>query len=1184
MNQNTRFYGLVACVLVVVAGLYYFVRGGGTPAKDKAVATTPKAEPSHGRDNLEAPEITSGRRESRLSVTSGRSTSIDDEPKRGPLVGDAAIRGEVTLEDDNLPMEGVEITIYRWNRDDLVAEFNEDAAWKTSTNARGLYRVDKLPEGRYAVFARKDDLGGVGSAFIRPLLREPDDHVADIQLAPVGTIAGSVIDEQQQPINGALIALGRGKIGERDIYGGENQTKSAADGAFTLAYVREGEWTIEAKAEGFAVAELRQVPTDGQPVQIILKKGGSVSGTVITAETSKPAPNIEISMRGPGRLNAAKVKTDNDGKFSVENLADGSYALSIDKQPYILTGQAPPITIADANSVKDLQLTVAMGGTISGRATDAVTGAPIANLGFRPMLDGRGRMNIEAGTDEDGYYRIEGLPAGSYKVRRMWMAGYRHGEDREDKSATVALGQEVSGIDFAVPPGLYLRGKVVDRDGEPLASVMVTSEDANNQEGETTQTDDKGRFAHRGFSPGTVISIRAEKAGYSATPIQNLTFPEADKNDVEIIMDTGASVAGTVVDKTGNPLPNIYVVANPTEGTQGDSREGYSREDGSFKVQGLAEGKYKLTARPPRSWRNRTDGGTEVQVATGEHKTGVRVTADFDAGLKLAGRVVDSSNNPVRDANVNVHMRSGGANGYSQTDPDGKFEITGLETGVYDLYVHHNQFAQYRQEQVNVPNPNLTITLRGKGTISGRVLDARSGQPVKTFSVAALQGEVGRIDPGYGIGGGGQTFVDDEGKFEIRADSTDDGKTSLYVQGQGYAPKVQLVTGVDEGQTKSGVEVRLVAGAGVAGKVTNKQGEPVAGASIWVGRMPQQWERGQRSANATTDADGTYQIDSLGTDAIHLYAMSEGYATATAQATPSSGNTTTVNFVLGSGGTITGTVRVGGKPAPGGYGVNIYFAQEDGMGYNASTNVDNSGAYSFKGLPEGEANLNVYGNRGDGSTNRQIQKTATVSPDKVTTVDFDIVDGTASVEGTVTRDGQPVADAYVNVGVRVDEGNYEHANARTDANGAFKMTGLPVGEASLTVHIPNDNQSRSFQVTLEDRQTVRKDIELNSGIRVSGKVNGAPENWHTQVAVFRGSVQVPENIQTMWTSMRDLYVGGAQANSGDGAFQIEGLEAGEYTIIAIAMDPTSGGQTTRNASQSLTIEEGAAPNIELTLK
>jgi len=134
------------------------------------------------------------------------------------------------------------------------------------------------------------------------------------------------------------------------------------------------------------------------------------------------------------------------------------------------------------------------------------------------------------------------------------------------------------------------------------------------------------------------------------------------------------------------------------------------------------------------------------------------------------------------------------------------------------------------------------------------------------------------------------------------------------------------------------------------------------------------------------------------------------------------------------------------------------------------------------------------------------------------------------------------------------------------------------------VHIPNDNQSRSFQVTLEDRQTVRKDIELNSGIRVSGKVNGAPENWHTQVAVFRGSVQVPENIQTMWTSMRDLYVGGAQANSGDGAFQLEGLEAGEYTIIAIAMDPTSGGQTTRNASQSLTIEEGAAPNIELTLK
>ena len=243
MNQNTRFYALVACVLVVVAGLFYFVRGGSKPAKVEDAATSaPRSETSDERDDLNAPEITSQRRESRLTATSTRTSVRDDEPKRGPRVGDSAIRGEVTLEEDNLPIEGADITIYWMDPNAAVVTYDEEAVWTTKTNARGLYRVDKLPDGRYAVIAKKDELAGFSSAFIRPLLREPDDHVADVQIAPAGTISGSVVDEQQQPINGALIALGRGKAGERDIYGGDNQAKSVADGTFTLEYVRKEEW------------------------------------------------------------------------------------------------------------------------------------------------------------------------------------------------------------------------------------------------------------------------------------------------------------------------------------------------------------------------------------------------------------------------------------------------------------------------------------------------------------------------------------------------------------------------------------------------------------------------------------------------------------------------------------------------------------------------------------------------------------------------------------------------------------------------------------------------------------------------------------------------------------------------------------------------------------------------------
>lgn len=1180
MNEKFRFYVLLGIVVLVIGGLLYLVRGNnkaGAPPEGQTAAQ--KAVPNE-RDTLEAPEIASSRRESRLTVTASHASGPRESDQR-KRTGTAAIRGEVTMEDDNVPVGGVEISIVWTDLNAVVPVYDDALIWKATTNERGLFRVDKLPDGRFIIFARKDDLGGIASVAIRPLLRETEDHAVDIRLAPVGGISGQVVDAQLQPVTGALVALGRGKSGERDIYGGDNQTKSGSDGRFTLDCVRKGEWTIECKAEGYAVSQTDKVPVDGQPVQIVLKKGGSVSGVVVAAETSKPLPNVKVRFRGQGRLNSGEVATDGDGNFEVNDLADGRYALSIEKQAFVLSGQSPSITIENANTIEDLKMVVAIGGIVSGRATDAETGAPIANMGFRPMsADGRGSLAIEAATDEDGFYRIEGLPAGSYKIRRMWMAGYRHGEDREDKSVTVALGQEVTGIDFAVPPGLYLRGRVVDRNGDPLSNVVVQSQDEKNEEGETMQTDEKGRWVHRGFSPGTVVRITAEKPGFSAKPLEKITIPDHDLNDIEIVMDTGASIAGIVVDKTGKPLPNVYVVAAPSEPGSGDqAHEAYSHEEGVFKVQGLAAGKYKLSARPPRSYRQRNDGKTEVEVSLGQQLTGVRLVADFDAGVKLAGRVVDSTNKPVRDANVSVRKRDGGSDGYAQSDTDGKFEISGLETGAHDLYVYHNDYSQYRQEQVEVPNSNLNITLRGKGTLQGRVLDSRSGRPVKTFSISVITGDVGRIEPG-GFWGSGQTFVDDEGKFEVRGG---EGVITLIVTAQGYAPTLYKVTDIAQGQTKSGISIRMDLGGSVDGTVTNTQGAKVAGASIWVGRIPQDWERGQRSANATTDEDGSFHVDSLPAETIRLYAIHADYATGSATASPTSGGTATVKIVLGSGGTINGTVRVGGKPATG-YGVSIYYPRTEG-GYNANKSVDDKGRFTFTGLPEGEAQLNVYGNLpGPSATRRQLQKTATVMANQVTTVDFDIVEGTAAIEGIVMRDGQPVSDAYINVSVRTDDGDRENAGNQTDAKGAYSLQGLPPGTATLSVHVRDSNQSRSFQTRLEDRQTTKLDVELNAGVRVAGRINGIPPSWRTQVAIFRGEVQVADDMQTMWSTYQEQYAGGGMVND-DGTFQIDGQEPGEYTVIAVAFDPQSQrGEIYKIASQAITVSENGAPAVELTIR
>jgi len=1184
MNQNVRFIGLLLVVVAVLGGMWYVIRGGKPSAPaDSGAPVAQKAEADDRRTGVDAPDISTSRKPSNFATTSGTNTRPRDT-RKSAKTGNSAVRGQVLLEENQLPVAGAEILFFWRDVNSTSIAYDKDAQWTATSDDKGFFRVDKLPSGSFTVIAHHENLAAVSGASLNP--REPEDTVVELYLRPMSTITGRVVNELQEPIAGALVLLGEGKLDGQELYGGNTQAASDADGQFTLNYVPKGIWTLSSKAEGYAVGEKIDVPHDGTGVQLVLKKGGKASGVVMSADSSSPQGNVKLTLYGSGRLNNFEALSDSEGKFAFADLADGSYNLQVQRQPYTLIGQPPIISIADANTVDDVKITVALGGSITGVATDAETGAPIVGMAFRARSPQGGSTGGQAETDEDGVYRIEGLQTGNYIVRRMWMAGYRHGESREDKPASVTLGKETSGIDFAVPPGLYLRGRVVDKNGEPLAQVQVESVDAENLEGETMVTDEKGRFVHRGFSPGAKLTVTASKMGYSAPPLTNVVMGDADKNDIEIVMDTGGSIAGIVVDKTGKPLVDANIVAMPQGDSQGmPAQQAMSRAGGEFKVQGLGPGSYKLRATPPRVWRDVPASGETIQLSQGEHLTGVRLVCDFDPGTKLAGRVIDSSGKPIRDASVNVHMRSGNSNGYSQTDAEGRFEIIGLQAGPHYYNVYHQEYSQSgRQEEVTVPNPNFTITLRGKGTVQGRVLEARSGQPVKNFSITALAGEVGRIDPA-GFYGTGQAFVDEEGRFEIRAN---DGAASLYVMAQGYAPKLHKLSDIREGQTTQGVEVRLDAGGTIDGIVTDKQGQPVAGASVYLGHVPsQQWERQQRGPNATSDADGTFLIESLGAEETRIFAVKEGFAAASATVSPPSGGTSTIKLVLGSGGFIEGTINVGGRPATSGYGVSLNMMNEEGSGrgYSAQADLDGNGKFIFSGLPEGKAHLTVYGNQPT-STRRNISKTVTIVADQVTTVEFDISEGNAGIEGIIAREGQPVPNASVNLMIWTDEENTEQAHVQADSSGAYKFEGLPAGNATLIVHVfeqGQPNQQRSFQVVLQDREMTRHDVELSGGSKLVGRISGIPDGWFASVVIFRGNIDVSGDMQEVYLENQSLMAGSAVA-SPEGAFQIDGVETGSYTVLAVAGDPQSGGQTYKRGSQMVAVEADGEVNIDIKVE
>src|SRR5262249_34519644 len=70
------------------------------------------------------------------------------------------------------------------------------------------------------------------------------------------------------------------------------------------------------------------------------------------------------------------------------------------------------------------------------------------------------------------------------------------------------------------------------------------------------------------------------------------------------------------------------------------------------------------------------------------------------------------------------------------TGPDGTFSISGLRAGdSYDLVVLAPDGVGARKEGVSAPTDGLEILVSGPGRISGRVVDAATGGPVKDFQV-----------------------------------------------------------------------------------------------------------------------------------------------------------------------------------------------------------------------------------------------------------------------------------------------------------------------------------------------------------------------------------------------------------------------------------------------------------------
>jgi hypothetical protein len=125
----------------------------------------------------------------------------------------------------------------------------------------------------------------------------------------------------------------------------------------------------------------------------------------------------------------------------------------------------------------------ASAGTITGRVTDEISGAPVENLEVGATGPGGGGLQDYTRTDGDGRYSFEFEYAGSYQVcflpdstvnllRRCWRdeTARFYGTPIEVPESGV-----VRGIDTTLAPGTSVTGRVTGWDGQPLAGICVAA-------------------------------------------------------------------------------------------------------------------------------------------------------------------------------------------------------------------------------------------------------------------------------------------------------------------------------------------------------------------------------------------------------------------------------------------------------------------------------------------------------------------------------------------------------------------------------------------------------------------------------------------------------------------------------------------------------------------------------------
>jgi protocatechuate 3,4-dioxygenase beta subunit len=336
------------------------------------------------------------------------------------------------------------------------------------------------------------------------------------------------------------------------------------------------------------------------------------------------------------------------------------------------------------------------------------------------------------------------------------------------------------------------------------------------------------------------------------------------------------ALEGRVVWPDGRPAEaaTVRILSRPGEGrvSFAPDRQAMSDAEGGFSLSSQRAGEYVLQAQKEDAV------SPSVRVQLGEASK--PVTLLLVAGASLTVTVVSAADNhPIRNATVRVQLSNdqvmqGDAYVEKHTNDAGQARIAGLDpVGNHAVWAEADGFAG---KQVNImPRDNASsawnerIALASGSGVSGRVVDARGrGVPGALVGWCSTQETLDESSfrvfmPFSDYGRMSEQTTDADGRYRL---TVQPGPGCVVAEKPGLRVGTRCQVPVSAGKETRDIDVVLLDGNSVKGRVVDATGKPVPGAEVLATTPDTIHEPSMHKAyryRARTDAEGRFSLDGL---------------------------------------------------------------------------------------------------------------------------------------------------------------------------------------------------------------------------------------------------------------------------------------------------------------------------------